>query len=214
MKPHKKLVDTWLPENYKYWDHVFLNKEYIFINIPKNASSTIRGALKTTNRVPLSKHKKSKAKKVIALRDPFNRVISSFNEISKCRSDGPKAETINSDWFKEKDKNLENSFIMFVDYISHRMYDAHSYKQSDFLYKKGLTLDNMDYVLLVETLNDDFKKIQDKDLKRANMSSLKAPNQKLKDLIEKDKELQNKIKSIYSEDFKLYKQAKEWQKRK
>lgn len=208
------MKNEWLPENFPRFDLCFLNDKFILINIPKNASTSIRNTLSLHRREPFSNYtKNSEYKKIVVIRDPMRRVISSYMELIKLRKDGPYLETSGSEWFKLHQKDSEKSFKLFIDYIENRLYDAHVHTQYDYINKKGLDLEGIDYVLSFEYLERDFNNMCDdlginKELQWTNMSKSNVIKNKIKKLVEEDEVLQNKIKKIYYNDFLLYKKVK------
>ena len=208
------MKNEWLPENFPRFNLCFLNDKFILINIPKNASTSIRETLSLYRREPFSNYTKNSGhKKIVVIRDPMKRVVSSYMELIKLRKDGPYLETSDSEWFKLHQKDSEKSFKLFIDYIENRLYDSHVHTQYDYIDKKGVKIEDMDYILLFESLEEDFNKMcddlgMDKKLQWGNKSKFNVIKNKIKKLIKEDEPLQNKIKKIYSEDFLLYNKVK------
>ena len=208
------MKNEWLPENFPRFNLCFLNDKFILINIPKNASTSIRDTLSLYRREPFfNDTKNSGHKKIVVIRDPMKRIISSYMELIKLRKDGPYLETSESEWFKLHKTDSEKSFKLFVDYIENRLYDSHIHTQYDYINKKGIEIEDVDYILLFEYLERDFNEMCDdlginKKLQWDNKSKFNIIKNKIKKLVKVDEGLQNKIKKIYSEDFLLYNKVK------
>lgn len=204
------MENKWLPENYDKFDTCFHNNELIFFNIPKNASTSIRNTLSLNKRESFFKTpNRSNCKKIMVIRNPYERIISSFNEVKKLRTDGPREETLKSDWFKIQKNDLEKGFKMFLDYIDGRIYDSHVHTQSDWFNAKKIDLEDIDFLILFEDLNKEFddmcKQLKLKNrLQKSNFSKNKENEDRLKNLINSNEEVKKKIEKIYREDIELY----------
>jgi len=202
--------DTWLPQNFNNFDKCFLNNQFILINIPKNASTTLRHTLHLSQRV--SYPTTNTHKKIIIVRDPFQRIVSSFMELIKLRKDGAYLETASTTWFKLINSDLEKSFDVFLDYINNRLYDSHVHPQIEYIKRKNIELEEIDYILLFEDLKKDFKEMcKDLNISKKLQYHNKTHNNKYKDslnnLIATNKDIRKKIEYIYTEDINLYKEA-------
>ena len=196
----------------------FINNEekYVFINISKNASTSLSKTLKFTT---FGEYKDivSNYYKFIILRDPVYRSISSYLELIKLRKDGPYLITEKSEWFKEK--NLLKSFSMFLDYINDNFYDSHIYPQITYLSDKGLSIDDMDCVLLHENIKEDYVSLIKSSNRIKPVSTLKKlqtgeniKKKKLTEFVSSNNEMQEKIRNIYKEDNIIYNTFKEKEK--
>ena len=206
------------------WCLINKANKYIFIHIPKNASTTIRGMVQFDGNNAMVNYNNIKNPenyfKFIVIRNPVDRAISSYLEISKLRPDGNSNITRHSDWFKEPDK--EKSFRMFLEYISKDNFytiDRHASPQIDWIKNKNLTLDDMDVTLLNDTLDDDLntmittnKNIKTKrnNLVRMNVGK-SGIKQKLKKFVAANVDVQDRIREIYAEDAKMYDELKKKQ---
>jgi len=189
--------------------HINNKNKYIFINISKNASTTIHNTLRFDMFSNYDAEKYRDYYKFIILRNPINRIISSYLEIIKLRSDGPFNITKNSKWFNEPD--VTKSFSMFLDFIDNNFYDSHVLPQINFLKDKNLTINDMDCVLLHEKLKDDYLELIKLNKNIETLSHLKnlqvGNNHKkklLKEFVIGNKEIEQRVSKIYNEDTEIY----------
>ena len=209
--------NQWLPENFTRFNKCFISNKFILINIPKNASSSMREAIKVKSRVDFLECSTNSYKKTcVVIRDPYTRIISTFSELLKLRMDGPYWETLQSEWYKvykqNPEKNIKKAFKLFLDYIEKRLYDSHLHTQTSYLEGKNISIEEIDYVLLFENLNRDFKKMCEKmklpyRINWANKITKRNLKSTLKELIDNDETIKNSIKNIYREDFILHHKA-------
>lgn len=189
--------------------HINNKNKYVFINVSKNASTTIHNTVRFDMFSNYDTEKYRDYYKFIILRDPINRVISSYLEIIKLRTDGPFQITKNSKWFNEPD--VTKSFTMFLDFIENNFYDSHILPQINFLKDKNLTINDMDCVLLHEKIKDDYLELikSNKDIETlSHLKNLQVGNKQkkkiLKEFVIGNKEIEQKVSEIYSEDTKMY----------
>ena len=126
------------------------DKKLCFINIPKNASTTIRTLFKLKH-VELTDHYKT-YNKIIVIRDPMTRAVAMYNEVLRLRDDGNPGKTRKAHFyyiFKVK-HDIRRSFDSFLDFISKDFYDDHTVPQYKFLENNGLTIDDIEHVLLFD----------------------------------------------------------------
>jgi hypothetical protein len=184
--------------------------KYIFINVSKNASTSIRNTIifdifTDYNTI----ENPDEYFKFMIIRNPIYRAVSSYLELIKLRGDGPFQITKNSDWFKEQNK--EKSFEMFIDFIDGNFYDSHVLPQVNFLKDKNLTIDDVDVKLLHENIVEDFNELisKNKQIKvKSNLANLQVGEAGLKSVLTKFVEgndsIQDRIREVYSEDVKIY----------
>ena len=72
------MKNEWLPENFPRFNLCFLNDKFILINIPKNASTSVRNALSLHRREPFSNETKNSGHKKILL---FEYLDRDFNDM-------------------------------------------------------------------------------------------------------------------------------------
>ena len=159
---------------------------------------------------------KSEYFKFTVIRNPIHRVISSFLELIKCRTDGPYYITKNTEWYKLLNQSPTESFTKFLDYIDGNFYDGHVFPQSKFLKDKGLIIHDMDMVLDYDDLQGDYDKLiglnpklelLTNNLLQRNIGS-NGIKTLLNDFVNSDDGIKNKITSIYQEDWDLYRTFK------
>jgi hypothetical protein len=186
-------------------------KKICFINIPKNASTTIRISLKLKHVQLTDKYKTYN--KIVVIRDPMTRAVAIFNEVIKLRADGNNpAKTRSSGFYKlfKVKHDIPKSFGSFLDYIKNNLYDDHMVEQYRFLENNGLTIDDIEHVILFENLNEELEnliKLYDIDcpkIRRLTVGYYKI-KLSLKNVLGK---YRKKIQLVYSKDFELYNQVK------
>lgn len=198
------------------YDRCFVHKEkkygICFFNVPKNASNTIRNALDVNKFVLYDSIKKEADyyTKIMCVRNPLYKPISIYNEIMKLRKDGKYNITLNSLFYSMK-RDPCLSFKYFLDFVDGNFYDGHLSHQHLFLEYKGLSLRDMDFILLFEDLDADLKRFGMFYGKDFNELKLNLGDQTVKILltryVDENVEIQNKIKKIWSDDFLFYEQA-------
>lgn len=184
--------------------------KYVFINVSKNASTSIRNTIIFDIFTDYNTIKNPDDYfKFMVIRNPIYRAVSSYLELIKLRRDGPFQITQNSDWFKEKDK--EKSFEMFIEFIDGNFYDSHVLPQVNFLKDKDLTIDDIDVKLLHENIVEDFNGLvtNNKQIKVKN----KLMNMQVGDIgikatltkfVDSNPRIKERIREVYSEDSEIY----------
>ena len=210
--------NKFLDKNFTVFNKAFVSNKFTFIHIPKNASSSMRRALKTKSIRKDFSTRQNKTNNItcIIIRDPITRIVSSFFEVIKLKTGGPYWETNNCQWFKiyqqNPKKNIKKSFKLFLDYIEKRLYHSPLHKQISYLKGKKISLEDIDYVWIFDRLNKDFKEMCEKEklplrLRQLNKTQKPGLTSTLIEIIRTDTHIKNQIKSIYSEDFILYDKA-------
>jgi len=201
--------------NYKL-DGCFVDddKHFALIHIYKNASISMRNALNMRGKYHnWSDIKDRDITTLCVIRDPMKRVVSIYQYLLRLEDNGfinkhPIHITKETDFFKEKENPI-TSFKLFLDYIKDgNFYDAVTLPQTDFLSDRGLTIYDIDEVLIQETLDEDFNKLKNK----YNISSSVGYDNKsedetskiLNDYIENSSNAQKIIRTIYNDDFIMY----------
>lgn len=194
--------------NYKI-EGCFCNSRFAFIHIYKNASISVRNALDIRGKY--FKWEDIKNKKLITLcviRNPYNRIISSYQYLFRLEDNGlpdqhPIEETKNMEFFKKRDFNL------FLDVLEgDNFFDAVTLPQNQFLLDRGLTINDIDEILIHENINKDFKRFSDKynlnqHIPHDNIGFDKE-SRILKELIINDIKIRNKIENLYMKDIEMY----------
>lgn len=205
------------PNTYKI-DGCFLDKEkrFCYIHIYKNASISLRNALGMRgNYFKYEEVKSLNLPKICIIRHPINRIVSIFlyllrNEDYGFQDQHPTDLIRNSAFFQSKDDDVLKSFELFLKCLEHRNYfSAVALPQTTFLEHRDLKIDDIEEILIQETIEDDFKKFVEKydlgdiefpfDNKHEN-----STKSKILDFINSNPDIEKQIKVLYKEDFELY----------
>lgn len=168
-----------------------------FINISKNASTTCRKMFSTKH--VYYDHKIYKDYfKILILRDPKDRIKSSFSEVLKLRKDGPYLITKKMKFFESK------NFGVFLDEIKDNFYDSHVIPQHWFWEDKGLDLEDIDKIILFENLKTDLPNL----MKKYKIKKQLYENKKSKSFDIDVSKYEDKINDIYKKDVIIYNKIK------
>lgn len=189
-------------------------KRFALIHIYKNASISMRNALSMRGKYyEWDDIKDLGVKTICVIRDPLKRVVSAYQYLLRLDDNGflnkhPVHITKETDFFKQQNNSIK-SFNTYLDYIyGGNFYDAVTLPQIEFLIDRGLTIDDIDEVLIQERLEDDFNKFKDKYKLNTNLTIDNKSNslitKTLLNYIKDNKIVKDKIKEIYKEDFELY----------
>ena len=197
----------------KRHDHAFVDKlnKLIFLNIPKNASTTIRLHLKLEHILLSSIKNKEQFKTFTVLRDPYSRVISSYQEVLKCRNDAIDPKFLKTaKYFKLYQQNeVEKSFNEFLNQLEIKFFDSHVVPQKMWLGWRNINIDDIHFVL---NMNNGIQKEVYEMTKNLNMpikiqSNKRPSNQivksKIQNIINTNQDIKNKVYKIYQQDFEL-----------
>lgn len=200
----------------------FPKSNVLFVNIPKNASTFIRtsfvekGIWLTAN--DMSEELKKGAIKLVVVRNPYSRAISSYLEIMKLRRDGPYQTTASKDFYQNKG-DLHDSFDSFLLELKKEdgLYDQHACPQSVIFQSKGIDLSTMDFIIDFDCLVSDlavFQEIFKISLRRGKpYNSHKEKKASLYDYVEHSEATRKAIEEVYWMDFLFYQQALERRKK-
>lgn len=190
------------------------DSKLLFVNIPKNASTSIRKSLGLTKCTKYKDVINSKHITFTVLRNPIHRAISSYLEMSKLREDGPYYVTKTLLWYKKalswyELNHITDSFITFLDEIKGNFYDPHCFPQIKSLLDKSLTIDKLDEIIIFENLIPDYNNFIEKyNITNAHLKKETAgkhnKKKRLMQFVENNKEIQNKIIDLYPDDYELY----------
>ena len=177
-------------------------KKICLINIPKNASSSLKTTLDLKTVQYNEKYKDYK--KILVLRNPMSRVISSYNEVLKLRKE-TKHITVTTKFYQNR-KNIEKSFGLFLDYIKNNFYDIHTVPQYLFLKQKGLTIEDIEDVILLDNLNEGINRVMFKyNIKNKGIRKSNIGNKKIKSTLERCVyNYEQRIYNMYYKDFQMY----------
>lgn len=171
------------------------------VNIPKNASSYLRVKFDLKH-VRYEPNKHIEYTKIIVLRDPVDRLWSSYSEVLKLRKDGPYISTQKADFYKNR-SNIKQSMLEFLSFIENNLYDVHVFPQSEFLKRKSLTLADMDFIYDFTDV-DKLDKMLSVIIPHRNIGKINA--KKFTPPFILDEEMVN---AIYPEDMILYSQIRD-----
>lgn len=189
------------------------SNKFLLINIPKNASCTMRTSLNTLEYTPYNEILNTDDYvKVCVLRNPIYRVISIYLEVKKLRRDGPHYITRNMKWFKMGNNPIE-SFNMFLDAITDNFYDEHSFPQLKLLTDKGLSTEDMDEVFIFEDLRSEFAEFVEKYGQNFRLGYINEGDNRIKKIlteyVENNSEVRDKIIELYKEDYEIWEKYKD-----
>jgi hypothetical protein len=187
---NKKVKETFNLNNAK-----IKNTDYIFIHIPKNAGTSFckKYCVGQVGHAIAKIYNIDQLKKSIAIiRNPYDRIISCYNYFK-----------MNNNYWKQKYglpqhhvfcKN--NSIKKFIDFLYSKKltFDIHLQKQVYFLQKDGIIYTKL---LKLENINDDFKRIFNKNIDLPKINKSKKFEKSL------DNEDKEKVYKMYKDDFKL-----------
>jgi len=193
--------------------------KFAFIHIYKNASISLRNILKMRGKYHVwNDVKEEKPITICIIRDPGLRCISAYLYLLRLEDNGrpdqhPVEITKETDFYKNKD-NIEESFDQFLDYIEENgFYDAVTLPQVDFLRDRGLSINDIDEILIqdgYDGLSFDFEQFR----KKYNLpEDLKIPSdnqspdhltQILIDALHNDSNRFNRVFKLYTEDEDMY----------
>jgi hypothetical protein len=192
-------------------------KRFIFIHIYKNSSLAVRNALNMRgNYIEYGKIRDLEKPKICVIRNPINRIISSYlyilnpREVDRGWPDKHPRDLIEKSLFYNISDNLEESFTSFLESLDfENFYDAVTYPQSKFLSDKDIGIDDIEHVIIQENLNVEFgdfcklANMRDANLRFVNISD-PIKKKKLKKLISNSSYLKNLIETNYQKDFEMY----------
>jgi hypothetical protein len=203
----------------------------IFFNIPKCASSFIRTSISLEDE--FTKHTrinyfnipdkiKETASTLLVVRNPYERAISSYLEVIKARSDGPREVTLKKSFFLER-KNVCNSFTSYLlDIIENGFYDAHQLCQFKFIKDKKINLSDVSFIIDFEHFDKDLELFYKYLNSRKTTGKIVASNKNVHTNIgnPSKKKILNRyianspttrklIEEIYKDDFHFYSKCKE-----
>ena len=163
----------------------------------------------------------NKNKKFVIIRDPVSRAISSYQEVIKIREDLPLSSAVTKKMnFFQIRENVTESFASFLEELyKYGFYDQHVYPQCKFLHDLQLSLDEIDYVILLEDAKEGIDKLCQENSITLNQSheeamsgpincGLESIKDKIKNFLKENKNYRELLKFLYAKDFELYDKAK------
>ena len=208
------------PHKYKI-DGCFVDKDwqFAFIHIYKNASISMRNILGMRGRYYKWEDVKDKGLiKLCVIRNPIDRLISAYLYLLRLEDNGfpekhPTHLTEKTDFYLYQEDPIKSFHLFLLDLDGRNFYDAVTYPQVNFLADRGLTIFDIDEIFIQENIEKDFAKFQEKYGIEGNFPTDNFGDEKKKKIIqeyiETNPHIEDKIKYLYSEDFKLYDQANE-----
>lgn len=181
------------------------NKMFL-LNIPKNASTSLRltlGATEHSNLVKIDDWKGYRT--VIVLRDPVDRIVSQYAEVLLRRMEGSVSKRFFS-MPEGKEKVME-----FLNEVERGIFDPHVAPQAHHACDSEGNLFPADYVFLLETLPKDFKSMNKECELYLNLAHTKQIDPRAKSAhawMREDEDIINRLKEIYPRDFEIYNQIK------
>lgn len=193
---------------------LFLNKAQKICLFPtsKNANTALRYVLGCNVMSTHQTEKLSGYVRIACVRDPADRLISSYLEILKLRKDSEWDYTIELPFYSIEEP--EERFRQFIVDIYDNIYDAHLLPQVYQIYRPL----HVDHWILFDNY---LKELEEFVLKykirmhidptlRINKTHQAGIQERLRKVVSKDKDLQAHIRNkMYPEDTKLYNQIKE-----
>lgn len=202
------------PNSYKI-DGCFVDEEerFAFIHIYKNASISLRNALKMRGRYFTFTEKQNSLIKICIIRNPIERVVSSYLYLLRLEHNGfphkhPTHLTEKAEFYLTRHRPVR-SFLSFVEAIKDgNFYDAVTLPQIEFIRHRGLSINDIEEVMIQENICKDFDKFSSKyriaaSFPKDNTSSPKI-SQLLNNYISHSPDLRKAIIDLYREDVVLY----------
>ena len=191
----------------KGWCWYNTDNKINFIAVPKNASTSIRNGLnlKTMdNYFNLTEDFKNVYKNITVLRDPLERIVSSYLEVLNRLHDSPKTG-------EKKFFHMTESIDRFREFISElerETYDAHVEPQFFYISDNEGNILPFYKILKFENIMNDFSELKSDLELIENLPHLNSKPQQRKNMIysylQQDPSLIDRIKKIYEKDFELY----------
>jgi len=195
----------------KGWCWYNLDNNICFIGVPKNASTSIRNGLnlnKMDNYFTLSDDVKNNLNLITVLRDPLDRLVSSYLEVLVRLHDSPKTGEKKFYHMKESIERFEE----FISELERDTYDAHV--ETQFFY---VTDDNGDLlpfykILSFDCLDEQINILKNELVIGGSIPHLNKKSNNKKNMVynylENDVSLLKRIKKIYSCDYNLIEKIK------
>jgi len=206
------------PQQYKI-EGCFVDddKRFAFIHIYKNASISFRNVMNMRGKYHKYTDVKDMSLDTVAiLSNPIDRVVTAYLYLLRLEDNGlieqhPTFLTKETEFFKIKDQDIYKSFDLYLDAIDGgNFYDAVTYPQVGFIRDRGLTINDINNVMIMERMETDFEQFKAK----YNLSDdLVFPHDNsdpdtetafLRGYVEEEPAIYNRIARIYKEDMEMY----------
>lgn len=172
------------------------------VNIPKNGSTSIRMSFGLNEHTHLSGVDRDAFKIVAVIRNPLDRIASSFLEILKRPVKKEKRKQFL--WMAHNKERFES----FVDcLVSEGVFDQHVIKQSDRLLCSDGSLYKFDYLILFDRFSwevDLMSHLIGSEIKVSHHNASTDSVEEVRNWILNDEGLKEKILGFYAEDWRIY----------
>ena len=190
-------------------------QKFALIHIYKNASISMRNVLNMRGKYfEWDKIKDKDINTICVIREPIQRLVSAYQYLLRLEDNGftnkhPIHITKETEFYKNRENSIE-SFHQFMDYIEdYGFYDAVLLPQTEFLSDRGLTIDDIDDVLIQENMKEDFWNFKQKHngiegtILKDNVSDNKI-SKILNEHIMLNESLILRIRGLYNKDIEMY----------
>jgi len=179
----------------------------MFLQVPKNASSSIRHAFGTTSKTPRvnlnTKNGLRGYKKFAIIRNPNERFVSGLIECL-----GSTAPSNLKELRRKSDIELLTGFL---NVLEKGFFEPHTAPQVAFLINREGKLFDLDELLIFENLDVDFKLFCQKHgikvelgHRNVNVGTIKARRDRLIDIVNTNQAIRKRVEMLYHEDWVLY----------
>ena len=213
---HPEHIDNNITVNANYYPDLNI----IYINTAKNASTALLSWCGGNRKQVSNNNLESSIVKFWVLRNPLDRIVSSFFEVRKLiRADkflNTLPDETSKSWLDWAfiDGSIVDSFNLFLDSIqNNNFYDRHTFPQIIYLTDCGFNISQVE-TLLFDSLSVDLDNFCKRYLvtnpRRFKIQNRTMNPQKrvVKSHVDSNLDVQNKIKEIYKEDWNLYNKIK------
>jgi len=195
----------------KGWCWYNEDNKLCFIAVPKNASTSLRNGFNLTkmdNYFNLNKGLKNELKLITVIRNPLDRLVSSYLEVLVRLHDSPKT---GDKKFYHMNESIER-FEEFISELERDTYDAHVETQSFYVTDDKGQLLPFYKILTFESLSNQINTLKTELGINTNIPHLNQKHNDKKNMVYKylknDTSLIERIKKIYNCDYKLIEKIK------
>lgn len=178
------------------------NPKLFLVSIPKNGSTSIRLSFGLDKHAHLTDVDRSAFKIMAVIRNPLDRIASSYLEILKRPSKSAKEKP-----FVRMPAGREG-FCNFVDcLVEYGAFDQHAMRQSDRLLCSDGKVYDFDYLILFDRFSwevDLMSHLMGSEIKVGHNNASCEMAKEIREWVLNDEELRKKIIGFYSEDWRIY----------